>query len=155
MNIIITSFAEVRLARRQLTMKTIVPVSIASYAPKDFTDAPSIPQLAPLDKDGARLRIRDFGTPEGFLAWMRERAYNNASIARLSLNSILKDHKADTALLCCWCPGTRTAAQQLADHGSFVCHGLAAAAGLNDSGRFAVKLSREWAKQVYWPTDWK
>lgn len=96
------------------------PYSIAVFQPKGFS-LPSLPFLFPIDERGARIMLENFKNPETEYPIALRQAYKARwTIIQKWMHSLSQQTK--DLVLCCWCPYTQIAKQELKTHHSFFCH---------------------------------
>ena len=100
----------------------------ARWQPRQF-DFPVATWAQPLTASGGKILLRDFGGDlRSYYEAIRDVAVRNEA----SLLAWYEALEGEDANLCCWCPRTKTAARQISQFDSFVCHlgGIAGALSL-------------------------
>src|SRR3989304_302885 len=94
--------------------------SVARFQPAGF-DYPVLKFFQPLDDKGKQIGLSDFNEcAHPHLAY-REALMNIYLKRKIAVKKWLDNVELKT-VLCCWCPHTRKAQQQMNLHGNFVCH---------------------------------
>lgn len=96
------------------------PYSIAVFQPKGF-NLPSLPFLFPVDERGCRIMLEHYTQPGiEYPAALRQAYRARWTIIQKWMRSLLERTK-DLAL-CCWCPYTQIAKQEIKIDNCFYCH---------------------------------
>ena len=112
-NVLITSFYDAR--KYELDNK----FSVACWKP-DWCKYRELDFLFPKDKEGNRLRLRNFdGSVTGYIDALREGYSSRWDKIESWLESLSKDQQC---IICCWCPHSSTSKEQLKKFGTFFCH---------------------------------
>jgi hypothetical protein len=112
-NVLITSFFNAR--KYELENK----FGVACWKP-DWCKHNDLEFLFPKDKNLNRLRLRNFnGSILAYVDSLREGYESRWNEIEQWLESLKKDQQY---ILCCWCPNSSTAKEQIKEFGTFFCH---------------------------------
>src|SRR5688572_31003068 len=112
--------------------------SIAQYQPHWLPQVPVLRALTPVREDGTRLRPRDHA---GNLVAYRDELLKLFHARFEEIREAIAG--VDQLALLCWCPYAKAAKRQLAEHGTFVCHGAVAGLYLSEVFRVTVQADRD------------